>query len=154
MIKKIGAALLEVVQMAANAILLVMTAWIATIPAPVRSWKGSGLASTRSETVAGELQQYLLARGPWIAAIGLVAVALAGFLRSDKGKFLPMVRIAASGAAVLFALWAFMDLPAHRLPRAWDCLFCATATNFICTAFMIGGGKGGGKSSSEKSAAK
>ena len=36
MIKKFGAAFLEVVQMAANALLLVLTAWVATIPAPVR----------------------------------------------------------------------------------------------------------------------
>jgi hypothetical protein len=144
MMRKIAAALLEVLQMAANAVLLVFTAWIGTISAPVRAWKGSGLASTRAETVAGELQQYLLSRGPWIAMIGLGALLAIGFLRGEKKKLLPLARVVASGAAVLFALWAYMDLPAHRLPRAWDCLFVASGTTFVCTAFMLGGKLGGG----------
>jgi hypothetical protein len=153
MIKKFGAAFLEVVQMTANALLLVLTAWVATIPAPVRTWKGSGLAATRAETVAGELQQYLLARGPWIALIGLGAIFWAGFLRGEKKKLVPLARIFAAGAAVLFALWAYMDLPAHRLPMAWNCLFVATGATVLCTALMIGkagGSSGGGEAKGAK----
>ena len=144
MMKKLGASFLEVVQMAAFAILLVFTAWIATIPGPVRAWKGSGLASTRAETVAGELQQYLMARGPWIAAIGLAAILGAGFLRNEKAKMWGLVRVVAAGAALMFAFWAAADLKEYRLPTAWNCLFVATGATVVCTALMIGGKGGGG----------
>lgn len=140
MMKKIGASLLEVLHLAGIALLFTMSAWVAAIPAPVRAWKGSGLATMRSEMVAGELQQYLLSRGPWIAFIAFFCAALAGFVRGDTKKLLPLVRIVSGGATVLFTLWASQDLPAHRLPHAWNLVFCCTSATLLLTAFMVGGG--------------
>ena len=146
MIKKLAAGVLELVHLAAMAILLTASAWVAPIPAPLRTWKGSGLTTSYAQNIAEGLEQYLLDRGPWIAAIGLFALAVAGFLRGDSKKMMPLVRLVAVGSALLFAMWATMDLKPQRIPTAWNCLFVATAIDALCTAFLVTPGKGGGKS--------
>ena len=144
MMKKLGASLFEVVGLAVTAILFTLALWVAAIPAPVRAWKGSGLSASHADGIGPELERLLLIRGPWIAAIGLVAAAVASVLRGDAKRVVSTLRIVSAGCALLFALWAFMGLPAERMPHAWNSLFVAAGANLVFTAFLIGG-KGGGK---------
>ena len=150
MIKKIAAALLEGLHLMATGFLFTLSSWVAPLPGPVRAWKGSAFAETGAGGAAKEIQDYLLARSPWLAALGLIALASAGFLRGPGKGLLPALRLAASAAALLFALWAFMDLPSHRLPHAWNCLWVSSGSTLLLAGFLIGGGKGG-KSSTSKS---
>lgn len=143
--KKISASLLEVVHLAAVSILFTLTVWIASFPGPLRSWSGSGFNAAGGPGATGEITSFLDLRGPWIAGIGLVAVAVAGFLRGDGKKVLPLLRLIATSATMLFALWVSMGLPAQRLPQAWNCLFFAAAADLLLTGFLVVPGKGGGK---------
>lgn len=144
MMKKLGASLCEAIGLAVMAVLFTITLCVAAIPAPVRSWKGSGLEQAHAEGITVQLERLLLVRGPWIAAIALIAAAVASVLRSDARKLVSGLRLVAAGSALLFALWAYMDLPAHRLPHAWNSLFVASGATLVLTAFLVGGGKGGG----------
>ena len=148
MMKKILAAVLEVLQLASNALLFAVTLWLSSLPAPLRDWRPARLGGAREGNLGGEFRQFLLARGPWVAGIALFAVALSGYLRGDTKRMVPMVRVVAAGCALLFTLWAFMDLPDRRLVHAWNCLFVSVVAGLVCTALMIGGAKGGSKSSS------
>ena len=149
MMKKFLAGILEFAHLAAIALLFSMTIWMANLSAPVRSWEGSGVSNMRADSVAEQFQHYLRAHGPWLAAVAVISVALAAFLRGDGKKIVAGLRIVAAGAVLLFALWAFMGLPKERYPLAWNCLFVSTGIDLLLTAFLVGGGgaKGAAKSS-------
>ena len=147
MMKKIAAGLLEAVHLMSLGVLFTMSLWIARLTEPVRAWEGSGLSTTRPASVADGFERYLLGHGPWVAAVCMVSVAVAAVLRGDAKKLLSGFRIIVSGATMLFALWAFMGLPKERLPSAWNCLFVSTGLDFLASAYLVGGGKGGGSKS-------
>lgn len=146
--KKIFAGLLESLHLLATALLFATTFWLAPLADPLRGWKATELASFASR-FHDTSQDFLRSRGPWVAALALTFAAVAGILRGDAKKLTAMLRIVAAGAGLLFSLWAALDLPAARLPQAWNGLFTCVTFTLLLTGFLVGGKGGGGGSSSK-----
>lgn len=138
--KKPLGGLFESLHLLATAILFTAAFWLAPLSLGLRAWKVAGL-SDATQGFGAAAQPFLLTRGPWFAALALIFAGVAGFLRGDAKRMLSLVRLVASGVALLASLWAALDLPAHRLPHAWNLLFVSCSIVIVLTGFLVSGGK-------------
>jgi hypothetical protein len=138
--KKPLGGLCEACHLLATAILFTAAFWLAPLAQPVRGWPVAGLSESALKFTEAATT-FLLSRGPWFAALALLFAGLAGFLRGDAKRAASVVRFIASGAALLTSLWASLDLPAHRLPHAWNGVFVSCTSVLLLTGFLVSGGK-------------
>lgn len=141
--KRLFGGIVEALHLLATAIVFASAFWLAPLTQSLRAWKAAALTDA-SAKFGSAAQPFLLSRGAWFAAFALFFAALAGFLRADTKRFVSVLRLIASGVALLATLWAAADLPAHRLPHAWNGVFGACAIVLLLTGFLVSGGKGGG----------
>jgi hypothetical protein len=149
--KKPLGGLCEALHLLATAILFTAAFWLAPMAQPVRGWPVAGLSESALKFTEAATS-FLLSRGPWFAAMALLFAGLAGFLRGDAKRMVSIVRLVASGTALLSSLWASLDLPAHRLPHAWNGIFLSCTLVLLLTGFLVSGGKA--SASSAKSSSK
>lgn len=140
----------EALHLLSTAIVFTAAFWLAPHAHVVRGLKVAGLAESTVK-FGDAAQPFLLHRGPWFAALALIFAGVAGYLRNDLKKVVSMVRLAASGVALLASVWASLDLPAHRLPHAWDLLFFSCTVVLALTGFVVSLGKGGPSKAKEPS---
>jgi len=151
--KKPLGGLCEAFHLLATAILFTAAFWLAPMAQPVRGWPVAGLSESAMKFTEAATS-FLLSRGPWFAALALLFAGLAGFLRGDAKRAASIIRLVASGAALLTSLWASLDLPAHRLPHAWNGIFVSCASVLLLTGFLVSGGKSASSSSSKSNSSK
>ena len=148
--KKPLGGLCEALHLLATAVLFTAAFWLAPMAQPVRGWPVAGLSESALKFTEAATS-FLLSRGPWFAALALLLAGLAGFLRGDVKRMVSVVRLVGSGAALLTSLWASLDLPAHRLPHAWNGVFVSCASVLLLTGFLVSGGKAASSSSKSNS---